>query len=128
MALLKLEQSKWRTFFDQVSQRLVVKRAEIDVESLALGAQVEGKWLPLFGIVYDPKNDLIEIAVEDLDHIVHKPREIYVDEGPTGLISLEVLDSDGVQHIVQFRDPLMLPPPTGPEKPGKAFARDEVNW
>jgi hypothetical protein len=111
-----------------VSKHLIGKRAEIDVESLALGAQVEGKWLPLFGIVYDPKNDLIEIAVEELDHMVHKPREIYVDEGSTGLISLEVLDGDGVRHIVQFRDPLMLPPPTGPEKPGKAFARDEVNW
>jgi len=77
--------------------------------------------------IYGTKNDLIEIAVDDLDHIVHKPREIYVDEGPTGLISLELLDSDAVQHIVRFRDPLMLPPPTGPEKPGKAFARDEVN-
>ena len=120
MALLKLEKSKWRTFFDRVSKHLIGKRAEIDVESLALGAQVEGKWLPLFGIVYDPKNDLIEIAVEELDHMVHKPREIYVDEGSTGLISLEVLDGDGVQHIVQFRDPLMLRPPTGPEKPGKA--------
>jgi hypothetical protein len=49
-------------------------------------------------------------------------------KGPTGLISLEVLDGDGVEHIVQFRDPLMLPPPTGSEKPGKAFARGEVNW
>jgi hypothetical protein len=53
---------------------------------------------------------------------------IQYDKGPTGLISLEVLDGDGVEHIVQFRDPLMLPPPTGPEKPGKAFARGEVNW
>ena len=126
MALLKLEKSKWRTFFDRVSKRLVGKRAEIDVESLALGARVEGKWLPLFGIVYDPKNDLIEIAVEDLDHMVHKPREIYVDDGTTGLISLEVLDGDGVQHIVQFRDPLMLPLPTGPEKSGKASLGSEV--
>jgi hypothetical protein len=118
---MKLEKAKWRTFFDRVSKRLIGKRVEIDVDSLALGAQVEAKWLPLLGIVYDPKNDIIEIALHDLDHMVHEPREIYVEEGPTGLISLEVVDGDGVQHIVQFRDPLMLPPPTGSDKK-RAFA------
>jgi hypothetical protein len=123
MASLKIEKAKWRTFFDSVSKRLIGKRAEIDVESLALGAQIEAKWLPLFGIVYDPKNDIIEIALEDLDHIVHKPQEIYVDEGSTGLISLEVFDGDGVQHIVLFRDPLMLPPPTVPEKKAPTAAK-----
>jgi hypothetical protein len=123
MALLKLEKAKWRTFFDRVSKRLIGKRAEIDVESLALGAQVEAKWLPLLGIVYDPKDDLIEVALEDLDHLVRKPREVYIDEGPTGLNSLEVVDGDGVQHIVQFRDPLMLPPPTVQEKKGSFAAK-----
>jgi hypothetical protein len=125
MAVLKLEKEKWRTFFDRVSKRLVGKRAEIDVESLALGAQVEAKWLPLFGIVYDPKDDVIEIALQDLDHIVNKPREIYIDEAPTGLISLEVLDGDGVQHIVQFRDPLMLPPPAAPERKASSATKQQ---
>jgi hypothetical protein len=119
----KLEQAEWRTFFDQMSKRLVGKRAEIDVESLALGAQVEAEWLLLFGIVYDPKNDIVEIALQDLDHIVHKPREIYVDEGLIGLASLKVVDGDGIQHIVQFRDPLMLPPPATTEKKASSAAK-----
>lgn len=111
MALLKLEKTHWRPFFDRVSKALIGKRAEIEVESLAIGAQVEAKWLPLVGIVYDPKNDLIEIAVDDLDHMVRRPREVYVDNPPLGLVSLEVIDDEGVRHIVQFRDPLALPPP-----------------
>jgi hypothetical protein len=114
MALLKLEKTQWRAFFDQVSKRLIGKRAEIEVASLALGAQVEAKWLPLLGVAYDPKNDLIEIALEDVDHMVRAPREVYVDEGVAGLLSMEVIDGDGVQHIVQFRDPLPLPPPGKP--------------
>jgi hypothetical protein len=125
MALLKLEKAKWRTFFDRVSKRLIGKRAEIDVESLALGAQVEAKWLPLVGIVYDPKSDIIEIALDDLDHLIHTPRTVYVDEESTGLISLEVVGSDGVQHIVQFRDPLMLPPPKVSEKKASFAAKQD---
>jgi len=81
--------------------------------------------LPLFGIVYDPKSDVIEIALQDVDHIVRKPREIYIDEETTGLVSLEVLDGDGVQHIVQFRDPLMLPPPTVPDQNASFAAKQD---
>jgi hypothetical protein len=116
MALSKLEKAKWRTFFDRVSRRLIGKRAEIDVESLALGAQIEAKWLSLLGIVYDPKSDIIEIALHGLDHMVRKPREVYVDEGPTGLNSLEVIDGDGVQHIVQFPRPADAAASDGPGK------------
>lgn len=111
MALLKLEKEEWRVFFDYMSKGLIGKRAEIEVASLALGAQVEAKWLPLLGIVYDPKNDLVEIALEGLDHMIRAPREVYVDQGPVGLVSLEVVDSDGVRNVIQLREPLMLPPP-----------------
>lgn len=116
MALSKLEKAKWRTFFDRVSKQLVGKRAEIEVESLALGTQVGAKWVPLLGIVHDPKSDIIEIVLRDMEHVVQKPRQVYIDEGPTGLLSFEVLDRDGVQHIVQFRDPLTLPPPAVGQK------------
>jgi hypothetical protein len=109
MALLKLEKKQWRVFFDRMSKGLIGKRAEVEVASLAFGAQVQAKWSPLLGIVYDPKNDLIEIALENLDHMVRAPRELYVDEGPFGLVSLEVIDSDGVRNVIQLRDPLMLP-------------------
>jgi hypothetical protein len=115
MALLKLEKTKWRPFFDLVSKGLIGKRAELEVASLALGAQIEAKWLPLLGITYDPKDDLIEIALEDVDHMIRAPREVYVDEGLTGLVSMEVIDGDGIQHIVQLRDPLPLPPPQKPQ-------------
>jgi hypothetical protein len=68
MALRKLDKTEWRVFCDRVSKALVGKRAEIEVASLALGSQVEAKWLPLLGIAYDLKDDIIEIALEGLDH------------------------------------------------------------
>ncbi len=52
----------------------------MEVASLKLGDRIEAEWLPLLGISYDPKNDLIDIALEGVDHMIHHPREIYVAE------------------------------------------------
>jgi hypothetical protein len=110
MATRKLDKSEWRTFCDRMSKGLIGKQAEIEIASLALGSQVQGEWLPLLGVVYDPKSDVIEIALDGLDHMVNRPRELYVDVGPGGMISLEIVDGGGVRQIVRLRDPLMLPP------------------
>jgi len=108
----KLDKTEWRAYCDLVSRGLAGKRAEIEIVSLDLGNQVEAKWLPLLGIVYDPKNDIIEVALEGLDHMIRKPREVYVDDDQGELASLEIIDSDGVRQIINLRDPLMLPPPS----------------
>ena len=73
--------------------------------------QVAAKWLPLFGITYDAKDDLLKIAMEGLDHLIHKPREIAVVDGPSGLGSMEIVDSDRRRQIVKLMEPLLLPPP-----------------
>jgi Family of unknown function (DUF5335) len=111
MAIRKLEKAEWRSFFDRITKGLVGKHAEIEVASLELGSQVEAEWLPLLGIAYDPKDDVIEIALDGLDHLIAKPRELHVDEGPVGLTSLRVVGRDGASQIVKLRDPLMLPAP-----------------
>lgn len=111
MTISKLEKAAWQPYLDKVSKTLVGKQAEIEVASLEIGDQIEAEWVPLLGITYDPKNDLVEILLEGLDHLIHKPRDIYVDHGPTGLTSLEVIDTDDVRQIMKLRDPLMLPAP-----------------
>jgi hypothetical protein len=109
MTTRKLEKKQWSAFFDHVSKMLEGKQAEIEVASLALGDQVQAEWLPLHGITYDPRDDLVEVALEGLDHMIAKPREIYVQDGNGGLASLEVIDSDGAKQIVKLRDQLTLP-------------------
>jgi hypothetical protein len=96
-----------------MSKILDGKRAEVEVASLKIGDQVEAEWLPLIGIVYDPKDDLIEVALEGLDHLIYKPKEVYVDQEAVLLTSMEVVDADDVHQIIRLRDPLMLPPPAG---------------
>jgi hypothetical protein len=111
MAAKRLDKAEWAPFLAELTKTLKGAEAEIEVESLEIGDQVEANWLPLFGIVYDHKGDLVEIAMEGLDHLIYKPREIYVDRGATGLASLEIVSEDGTRQIIQLREPLMLPAP-----------------
>jgi hypothetical protein len=70
----------------------------------------QAEWLPLIGITYDPRDDAVEIALDGLDHMIRKSREIYLDDRAAGLTSLEIVDADGVRQIVKLKDQLMLPP------------------
>jgi hypothetical protein len=109
MAIHQLEKTKWRLYCDGMSKAAIGMRTEVEVASLRIGAQLEAKWLPLLGIVYDVENDIIEIALADLDHIVYTPRVMYIDDNPLRLSSMEIIDGDGLEHIIKFRDPLLLP-------------------
>ncbi len=111
MTTRKLDKKQWRTFFDGVSTMLEGKEAEIEVASLRLGDQVEAEWLPLIGIAYDPNDDIVEVALEGLDHLIPKPREIYVEDGAQGMVALEIVDADDERQIIKLRDPLALPAP-----------------
>jgi hypothetical protein len=89
MPLMKLEKSRWQTYFDTLSRVLVGQSVELEVAALDLGDQVEAKWLLLLGVDYDPRNDLIEIAFDGVDHLIRRPREVFIDDdGSVGLSSL----------------------------------------
>jgi len=109
MAVFKIDKGEWRPYFDRISKTLAGKEAEIEVAGLAIGDHIEAEWAPLLGIVYDHKSGLIEILMQDLDHMIHNPRAVYVDYGLVGLNSLEIIDDDDVRQIVKLRGPLMLP-------------------
>jgi hypothetical protein len=111
MSVNQIDKSRWKAFFDTLTDTLVGKRAEIEVTSLDLGDQVEAEWLPVLGIVYDPKDDSIEVALEGLDHMIRKPREVHVDFDVGGLMSIEVIDQAGVHQIVKLKDPIALAAP-----------------
>jgi hypothetical protein len=111
MAIRKLDRGEWLVFCARATRGLAGKRAEIEITSLSVGAQVEAKWLPFRGMAYDARNDTIEIALEGRDHRVRDVLELYVDEEPIGLTSFELVGRDGARQIVLLRDPLMLPAP-----------------
>lgn len=109
MATRSLPKTEWQSYFDRISKELLGKQAEIEVTGLKLGDQKATKWLPLLGITYDPKSDLVEVALEGLDHLIHGPREIAIDDGPEGLSAIQIVGNDQLRQIVTFKNPLLLP-------------------
>jgi hypothetical protein len=51
MAAQKLDKAEWAAFLAGLTKALEGAEAEIEVESLEIGDQVEANWLPLFGTV-----------------------------------------------------------------------------
>lgn len=110
MAIHTVPKSQWETYFDNISKHLRASQVEIEVAAINLGDQIEAEWVPFYGISYDPKDDVIEFVLEGVDHLVRRPKEVYVDDGIEGLRSIEVVDGDGVRHIAKFKEVMKLPP------------------
>lgn len=111
MATRKLDKAEWQGFFDRAAAGLTGSRAEIEVVSLALGDQIAAEWVPLLGISYDPKGDMLDIALDGLDHRVAAPQEVHVEESGGRLASIEIIDRDGTAQIIRLREALMLSGP-----------------
>ena len=108
---LKTKPSEWKPLLDHLSKTLIGKRAEVEVAALRLGDQVVAEWLPLLGITYDQKDDLVEVALDGLDHMVRRPREINLLQQDGQWFAVLIVDAEDSRHIITLKEPLMLPPP-----------------
>ena len=109
MALTQLAKSEWQDYFDSVSKVLGAKLVEIEVTGLELGDQVEVDWLPLIGLSYDPREDVLAVIVEGIEHNIRHPKQIHVEQDIESLYSIEVVDTAEEHHILLLKDPLKLP-------------------
>jgi hypothetical protein len=120
MAAQEIDRSRWGRFFDTLTNTLLGKQAEVEVDSLDLGQQIEAEWAPLIGITYDHQDDFIEVALEDLDHLIRAPERVFADTAGGDLVSIEIIDRSGNAQIVKLKDVLALPPPqpasAGPQR------------
>lgn len=107
----QISKSEWAELCDCISKRLHGERAEIEVQSLDLGHQIEAEFLPILGITYDRKDDVVVIALEGLAHLIPHPVDIQIKGEGDNIESVFIVDKEGVRHLASFREPLMLPPP-----------------
>jgi len=108
MTTRKIDKAHWRGFLENVTHTLVDSGSEAEVGYLALRCRIGEKWLGLFGLNYDPRNDAIEIALDGVDHMIDAPRELYAELGPGGLEALEIVGANHTSQIVRLRTPLPL--------------------
>ena len=109
-SLRTVPKTEWRSFFDRLSHALLGKWAEIEVASMDLGDSIIAEWIPMIGITYDSRDDLLDVALDRANHLIRHPQEIVVEEEAGAVKSVAILDGDGARQIVNLRTPLMLPP------------------
>ncbi|WP_445664688.1 DUF5335 family protein [Fodinibius sp. AD559] len=108
MPIREIEKEEWQNYFDAFSKKYLKDEepeyVEITVLDDSAGAQLESHWMPLRGITFDDKNDLLEIELDKLKRLIRHPEKIYVDEADNGwLLSLEVVQRDGTKDIIETR-------------------------
>ena len=107
----QIAKNEWAELCDRISKRLHGLRAEIEVQSLDLGDQIEAEFLPILGITYDHKDDVVVIALEGLAHLIPHPVDIQTKGYDDNIEAVLIVDKEGVRHLTSFREPLKLPPP-----------------
>ena len=107
MTLRELPKAEWQPYFDQVSKHLIGERAMVEIKGLAFGDQRLARCLPLIGITYDGKDNILEVAMDGLDHLIHAPHKIIGSDGADGLESIEVVVNASQQsQVVTLIKPL----------------------
>ncbi len=103
-----LARADWRRYCDQLSKAIGGRRVELDVASLKLGDHVEVRWLPLLGVVFDARGDVLEIALDGVGHSIVAPRELVLEETERGLVAIEIVGADETVDTLRFREPLRV--------------------
>lgn len=111
MATRELAKTELEPYFDRVSKTLGTQNVEIEVAALDLGDQIQAEWTGLTSLSYDPKNDTLDVVGPTLDHRIHAPATVYVQETDDGLHAVDVERGDGVKEIIRLSRPLALPAP-----------------
>jgi hypothetical protein len=115
MVMQSLPKHAWKTYFEAMSDALIGKWAEVEVASLDLGDQIVAEWIPLLGITYDAKDDLIDVSLggeNQLNHLIRRPSQIEIVEDADGLRSIAITGGDGAVQVLRLKDPLCLPQTT----------------
>lgn len=108
MSVRKINKAEWPKYFNDYFHKFLKDKqpeyVELRILSKESGNQPEIEWTPLRGISFDPKNDLLDLSVDKLDHLIYHPVEIYVDDEKDGMInSMEITNKEGDKEIIEIR-------------------------
>jgi hypothetical protein len=104
----QIPRDQWKEYFDRFTKEHLKddkpETATVEVISPTLGDQFEVTAARLLGVAYDPKSQELEVLLENVDHLIFHPSEIWVLEGEPGFIAtLEVVLPDGIKQIIYIR-------------------------
>lgn len=115
----ELDADRWHEYFDSLTPSIEGMLATIEVMDAQEGDQIDAERIPVQAISYDPRDDVLEVAVGGrglrypvvLRHFISSPRTISVEESssitPTAIL---VTDGDGVRTLIRLFEPVELEP------------------
>jgi hypothetical protein len=113
----QLDSGRWADYFDSLAQQTEGMLATIELMSEQLGDQTDVERLPVQAISYDPKDDVLAVAVGGrgtrypvvLRHFISSPKSISVQElpGPQPRAIL-VTDATGARTLIRLFEPEAL--------------------
>ncbi len=100
--------NEWEEYLDNLSKKIKAmdEAVEIDIVAPSVIEEEEAKGLKLVGISYDPKDKVVSVFCEVLDHLINKPQEICVEEENGAVSTIRVTDGTGLEHILKFSKPV----------------------
>ncbi len=98
----------WEGYFDELYKKIknMDEKVEIDIEAPSVFEKEEAKGLTLLGLSFDPKDKVLSVLCENLDHLIQKPQEICVEEQNGAITQIRVTDGTGAEHFIKFSTPV----------------------
>ena len=110
------ERSSWPTYFDSVTASIEGMLVTVELMGEQLGDQTDIERLPVQAISYDPRDDVLEVAVGGrgtrypvvLRHFISSPTAISVEELEGTPSAILVTDPGGDRTLIRLFEPGML--------------------
>jgi hypothetical protein len=104
----QIPRDHWKAYFDQFTRRYLTagetETATVEMMSPTLGDQFVAEGMRLLGLSYSPQSHLFEVDLDQMEHLVFDPTEIWVMEEEGGFISnLDMVRSDGTNELITLR-------------------------
>jgi hypothetical protein len=112
----ELERATWPTYFDSMTASIEGTLVTVELMGEQLGDQTDVERLPVQAISYDPRDDVLEVAVGGrgtrypvvLRHFISSPTTISVEELEGRPNAILVTDPGGVRTLIRLFEPGML--------------------
>ncbi len=103
-----IQKDDWGAYFESLSGILSGKRMLVEIASPLIGDQIEANWAPLIGITYDHKDDLIDISLEHINHMIRSPKSVQIHHEKNNMAAIEIRDDGHERHILKFKEPFLF--------------------
>jgi hypothetical protein len=107
MPIQKTPRDAWGSWLVRLSNQLTngstPRYSEVRMRSSEEGAQGETPWLPLGGVSYDRRENLLEISVEGRARLGFYPKELHSRDVEGRVFGIRVERKDGTEEVIELR-------------------------